>query len=114
MCRAELPVLHDGAADHDATFTKNDSVIRFDPTNHKLLRVWRLRTEADLDEKRLLTAATMPTPSFADWMLSLRSADDTPSDAELWSLRAEYAKRAHEDEEADKGPLGLGPWVPYR
>ena len=89
-----------GAADHDATFTKNDSVIRFDPTNHKLLRVWRLRTEADLDEKRLLTAATMPTPSFADWMLSLRSADDTPSDAELWSLRAEYAKRAHEDEEA--------------
>ena len=45
--------------------------MRFDPTNHKLLRVWRLRTEADLDEKRLLTAATMPTPSFAEWMLSL-------------------------------------------
>ena len=74
--------------------------MKFDPTNPKLLRVWRLRTEADLDDRRLLTAATVATPSFADWLLSLRAADDTPSAAELWNHRAEYAKRVHEDAEA--------------
>ena len=96
--RTGRPRLH-GAADHDAVYTKNDSVLRFDPTNPKLLRVWRLRTEADLDDKRLLDAATIPTPSFDNWLLSFRAADDAPTAAELWNHRAEYAKRVHDDAE---------------
>ena len=39
------------AADDGGTYVKKDGVLKYDPTNPKLMRAWRVRVEADLSDR---------------------------------------------------------------
>ena len=87
------------AADDGGTYVKKDGVLKYDPTNPKLMRAWRVRVEADLSDRKLLVAAKLPTPDFTTWCASMLGTSEPLTPAEQWALRGEYAEILRDDDE---------------